>query len=99
MALSLGAAGTGLAKCQCGSGKVTKTNGGSVQDATRSADQRKQMDGDNSNKVEAATRGGQNGNEERGKTMEVYLAQWVGMEYRESVYEKIQRKVRRLFLG
>ena len=35
-------------------------------------------------KVEAAEREGQNGNEERSKTVEVCPAQWVGMEHREN---------------
>ena len=35
-------------------------------------------------------------NEERSKKIEVHFARWVGMEYREKVLEKIQRKVRYL---
>ena len=48
-------------------------------------------------KVEAARRGRQNWNEERSKKIEVRFAQWIGLEYRETIHEKIQRKVRYLF--
>ena len=41
----------------------------------------------------AAEWGRQDGNEERGKTIEVHHAQWVDVEYREKVHEKIQWKV------
>ena len=47
------------------------------------------MDGDKHEKVEAAERRRQNGNDERGKTTEVHRAQWVDMQYREKVHEKI----------
>ena len=33
--------------------------------------------------VEAAKRGGQNGNEERSKSVEVHIAQWVGLKHGE----------------
>ena len=48
------------------------------------ADQRKQMDGGSPKEVEAAERGGQNGNEERSKKIEVHLAQWIRTEHREN---------------
>ena len=70
-----------MGKCQCGD-----------DNATRSAEQREQMDGDSPEKVETAEKGRQNGNE-GGKTVEVHLAQWVDVEYIEEVHEKIQRKV------
>ena len=54
------------------------------------------MDGGNNKKVEAAKRGGQNGNEERGKSFEVHLAQRIGLEYREKVHVNIHRKMRYL---
>ena len=57
-----------------------KKDGGSGEDATKSGDQREQMDGGNLKKVEAAKREGQNSN--------------IGLEYREKVHENIQRKVR-----
>ena len=41
------------------------------------------MDGGNPKKVEAAKRRRQNGNEDRGKTIEVHFALWVDVEYRE----------------
>ena len=41
------------------------------------------MGGGESTKVEVAKRRRQDGNEERGKTIEVYLAQWIGLEHRE----------------
>ena len=51
---------TELAERQCGSRRTTKKDGGSDEDAKRSADPRKQMDGGCPKKVEAAKRGGQN---------------------------------------
>ena len=45
----------------------------------------------------SSRKGGQNGNEERSKKHEVHPAQWVDLEHREKVHEKIQRKVRHLF--
>ena len=93
LALSPLDSGEDLAKCQCCSRRTTKKNGGSAEIATRSAEQKKQMDGGNTQKVEAAKRRGQNGNEERSKTIEVYPAQWAGMEHRDKVFVRIQRKV------
>ena len=56
-----------------------------------------QMDGDNLEKAEAAESGRQSGNEERSKATEVYFAQWVDVENREKVHEKIQGKLRDFF--
>ena len=53
------------------------------------------MGGGDSTKAETAKRRAQDQNEERGKAAEVHLAQWISVEYREEVHEKIQRKVRR----
>ena len=61
--------------------KDHKKNGGSDEDAKRSADQRKQMYGGSPKKVEAANRRGENGNEKRSKKIEVHPAQWVGLEH------------------
>ena len=47
VALSPFDSGAELANRQCCSRRTTKKNGGSDEDATRSADQRKQMDGGN----------------------------------------------------
>ena len=55
-----------------------------------------QMDGGSPKKVEAATRRGQNGNEKRNKTIEVYLAEFVALEYKGKDHEKILRQVRYL---
>ena len=46
------------------------------------------MGGGNFTKVEAAKRSGQVQNEERGKAVEVHLAKWFSVEYREEVHEK-----------
>ena len=51
------------------------------------------MDGGNPEKVEAVERERQNGNEERGKTIEEHFAQWVDMEYGEQVHENIKRNM------
>ena len=61
-----------------------------------SSSERGQMGGGNSTKVEAAKRRRQVQNEERGKAVEVHLAEWISVEYSEEVHEKIQRKVRHL---
>ena len=49
--------GTELAKRRCRSRRTTKRDGGSDEDATRSADQRKQMDGGNPQKVDGSHMG------------------------------------------
>ena len=49
--------GAELAKCQCCSRRTTKKLGGSGENATRSADQRKQLERENPSKMEAAQRG------------------------------------------
>ena len=71
VALFLSDYGAQLARRQCCSRRTTKKNGGRDEDATTSADQRKLMDGGNPKKVEADKSGGQNGNEERSKNIEV----------------------------
>ena len=48
--------GTELARRQCHSRRTTKKDGGNDENATRSADQRKQLDGGSLKKVEAAKR-------------------------------------------
>ena len=55
-----------------------------VAAAAASSSEREQVGGGNSTKVEA------------GKAVEVHLANWVSMEFREEVHEKIQRKMRYL---
>ena len=54
VALSPLDSGAELAKCQCCSRRTTKKNGGSDEDATRSADLRKQEVGESPQKVEVA---------------------------------------------
>ena len=49
-----------------------KDNKDSDENASRSAEQRRHMDGGNTPKVEAAKRRGQNGNEGRSKAIEVH---------------------------
>ena len=49
-----------MAQSQCCSTRTTKKNGGSEENATKSTDQRKQMEGENTQKVEAAKMGRQN---------------------------------------
>ena len=56
VALSPLGCGEELAKRQYCSRRTTKKNGGSDEDATRIADQRKQVDGGNTKKVETAKR-------------------------------------------
>ena len=67
----------------------TKQNGKVAAAAISS--ERGQLGGGNSTKVEAAKRRRQD--EERGKAVEVHLATWFSVVYREEVHEKVQRKV------
>ena len=55
---SLSDHGTELVERECRSRRTTQEDGGSDEDATRSADQREQMDAGNLKKVEAARRAG-----------------------------------------
>ena len=56
VALSHFATGAEFAKCQCCSRRTTKKNGIGDENATRSADQRKQFEGEGTQKVKAAKR-------------------------------------------
>ena len=86
--------GTELAVCQRCSRKIAEKDGddGEVAAAAISSERGK-MGGGNSTKVEAAQKRGQDQNEERGKAVEVDLAEWFGVEYREEIHEEEQKKV------
>ena len=97
--LSPFATGAELAMIQCCSRMTAEKDGGDGEDAAGSASKRRRpMGGGYSTKVEVAKRGRQDWEEERGKSFEVRIAQWIGLRHREKVHEKIQRKVRYLFL-
>ena len=60
--------------------------------ASGSASEREQMGRGDFAKVETAKTRGQVQTEERGKAVEVHLAQRFSVEYREEVHEKVQKE-------
>ena len=85
--------GAELAKCQCCNTRTTKKNGGSNENATRSADQRKQLEGEKPPK---------DGSSQKGKTelksrkkQEYFgcsLLKRIGLEYRENSFQVCQQR-------
>ena len=86
------AAGAELAMCQCSSSRSEEKDVGDGEDAAGSVGKRRQMGGGDSTKVEAAKRRRLDWEEEGGKSCEVCTAQWIGLEHREKVFEKIKAK-------